>query len=243
MQPESRLILALDVNNEKEVQNLVLALKKWIGFFKIGMRLFFRYGPEVVNEVKSMGGRVFLDAKLYDIPSVVESAVKAIGKMGVDMLTVHALGGVEMMRRSINAIRENNYKTKILGVTILTSFNQESLKKELGIRESIKEKVLFLAAKAKEAGLDGVICSGEEIKILRDSFGPGFLLVVPGIRTGGIKGDEQRRILTPEEAVNRGADYLVIGRPILQAPDPVEATKKIAERISGISFNARGKEN
>jgi len=231
MQTKNRIILALDVDGEKEAQKLVFDLKEWVGFFKIGMKLFFRYGPEIVNLVKGMGGKVFLDAKLHDIPTVVEATVRTIGRMDVSMLTIHTLGGMEMMRRSVQAVKEENPQTRILGVTLLTSLDEKSLRGELGIKVNPQEEVLFLAQRAKEAGLDGVVCSGKEVKLLRKSLGPSFLLVVPGIRMGKVKGDEQKRVLTPEEAICRGADYLVIGRPILQAPDPVKAVREIAERI------------
>lgn len=228
-----RLILALDVDSEEDVKKLVLELRELVGFFKIGMRLFFHYGPEIVDVVKKMGGEVFLDIKLYDIPSVVEATCKTIGKMGVGMATLHTLGGVEMMRRGARAIKKENSKAKLLGVTLLTSFSEEILKKELGMKEKIREKVLFLAERAKEAGLDGVICAGGEITVLRETLGQDFILVVPGIRMGKVKGDEQKRVLTPEEAIKRGADYLVVGRPILQAPDPIAAAEKIITEIRG----------
>jgi len=226
-----RLILALDVDSKEDVKKLVLELRELVGFFKIGMRLFFGYGPEIVDLVKKMGGEVFLDAKLYDIPSVVEATCKTIGKMGVGMVTLHTLGGVEMMQRGAQAIKKENSKAKLLGVTLLTSFNEEILKKELGMREKVREKVLFLAQRAREAGLDGVICSGREIEVLREALGPDFILVVPGIRMGKVKGDEQKRVLTPEEAIKRGADYIVVGRPILQAPDPFKAVKQMGSDL------------
>lgn len=235
MQAKYRLIVALDVDTEEQVRKLVFDLNKWVGFFKIGVRLFFHYGPSVVELVNKFGGRVFLDAKLHDIPSVVEAAAGIIGKMGVSMLTVHTLGGIEMMKRSVQAAKRENSKIKVLGVTLLTSLDEKILKEELGIEGKMKEKVLFLAQKAKEAGLDGVVCSGKEVGVLRKSLGQDFLLVVPGIRMGRmgrIKGDEQKRVLTPQEAVRRGADYLVIGRPILQSPDPVKTAKKMGSGLA-----------
>lgn len=226
-----RLILALDVDSREEVKKLVPQLRKLVSFFKIGARLFFGYGPEILDLVKNIGGEVFLDIKLYDIPSVVEATCKTIGKMGVGMVTLHTLGGVEMMQRGARAIKKENSKTKLLGVTLLTSFDEETLRRDLGIKERLREKVLFLAKQAKEAGLDGVICSGGEIQVLREALGQDFILVVPGIRMGEVKGDEQKRVLTPEEAIKRGADYLVVGRPILQAPDPVKAIKQMGSDL------------
>lgn len=226
-----RLILALDVDSREDVKKLVLQLRELVGFFKIGMRLFFGHGPQILDLVKKMGGEVFLDIKLYDIPSVVEATCRTIGKMGVGMVTLHTLGGVEMMQRGAQAIKKENSKAKLLGVTLLTSFNEEILKKELGMKEKVGEKVLFLAERAREAGLDGVICSGREIKVLRGALGQDFILVVPGIRMGKVKGDEQKRVLTPEEAIKRGADYIVVGRPILQAPDPVKVVKQMGSDL------------
>jgi len=231
MQAKDRLIIALDVDEKKEVEKLVLNLKEWAGFFKIGIRLFFRYGPEIVVLVRKIGGNAFLDAKLHDIPYVVEAAARVAGRIGAGMLTVHILGGMEMMRRANRAIKEENPQAKVLGVTILTSLDEKALKEDLGIKEDLKKQVLFLAHRAKEAGLDGVVCSGREVEILRKSLGPDFILVVPGIRLKKVEGDEQKRVLTPGEAIRRGADYLVVGRPILQAPDPVKAAEEIVKII------------
>jgi len=231
---QERLILALDVDQAEDAERIVLQVKEMVGFFKIGMRLFFNYGPEIVNLVKKLGGEVFLDVKLYDIPSVVEATCRLLVKMGVKMITLHALGGTEMMRRATVAIKEENADIKVVGVTLLTSFNRKSLKEDLGIDESLEEKVLFLARKAKEAGLDGVVCSGKEAKLLREFLGKDFLLVVPGIRTERIEGDEQKRILTPEEAIKEGASYIVIGRPVLRASDPAQKIREILGRMSNL---------
>ncbi|MBE0478154.1 orotidine-5'-phosphate decarboxylase [Candidatus Aerophobetes bacterium] len=228
IQRKDRLILALDVDTEDEAKKLVLDLREWVSFFKVGMRLFFRYGPQIVNSVQRAGGAIFLDAKLHDIPSVVEAAVRVIGRMGVSMVTIHTLGGKDMMRRAKEAAKEESPRMKVLGVTLLTSMDDRILREELGVKESVQEKVLFLALRAQEAGLDGVVCSGREVRILRESLGPDFILVVPGIRKEKIEGDEQKRVLTPTEAIKQGADYLVIGRPILQASNPATVAKEMA---------------
>lgn len=231
MQTKDRLILALDVDSKKEVQRLVCDLKGWVGLFKIGIRLFFRFGPEIVSLVQEAGGRVFLDAKLHDIPSVVGATAQIIGKMNVSMLTLHALGGMEMMRRANQAIKEENPHVKVLGVTILTSLDEKALREELGVKDSPEKETLFLATRAKEAGLDGIVCSGAEVEMVRRYLGSDFTLVVPGIRPGRIEGDEQKRVLTPGEAIRLGADYLVVGRPILQAPDVVKAAREITRAM------------
>ena len=237
--PEDRIILALDVDGIEEVKKIVGKLRGKVGLFKVGIRLFFHYGPSVVELIKKAGGKVFLDVKLYDIPSVVESTAKIIGKMKVDMLTLHTLGGVEMMRRACSALKKESPDVKLIGVTLLTSYDEKTLKDDLGMEESIEEKVLFLAGKAKEAGLDGVVCSGREVRILKDTFGNNFILVVPGIRMGKVEKDEQKRVLTPEDAISRGADYLVIGRPILKAPDKMAAVNEIIKRITPFSGGLR----
>lgn len=205
-----------------------------MGFFKIGIRLFFSCGPKIVNLVTQAGCRVFLDAKLHDIPTVVESTARVIGRLNVSMLTVHTLGGMKMMRRANQAIKEKNPWAKVLGVTILTSLDKKALKKELGVKDRAEEKVLSLARLAREAGLDGAVCSGREVEALRRCLDPGFILVVPGIRKGTVEGDEQKRVLTPREAICRGADYLVVGRPILRAPDPVRAAREIVNSMRGL---------
>jgi len=230
-QLREKLVLALDVDSLEEAEKYILKLKGQVRLFKIGIRLFFSCGPQVIDVVREKGGQVFLDAKFHDIPSVVEAAARIAGKKGVRMITVHTLGGIEMMRRAKEALKQENPEAKVIGVTLLTSLDQRALEEELGIKEEVGRKVLFLAKMAKKAGLDGVVCSGWEIEDLRRFFGTDFLLVVPGIRTEPLKKDEQKRVLTAGEAILKGATHIVVGRPVLRASDPVLEVKKIFENI------------
>jgi len=228
-----KLILALDVETKEKAQSLVQELKNFIKIFKIGPQLFTRYGPEIIEIIQKEGGKVFYDAKFYDISSVIEKAGEIIGEMGVDMFTLHTLGGSQMMRRAVEAAKKKQKNIRVLGVTILTSLNSSILKKELGIEKDLKDEVIHLATLAKEAGLDGVVASAYEIEKLRQIFGKNFLLVIPGIRPSFGKKDEQKRVLTPEEAIQKGADFLVIGRPITKAKNPLKATYKIIQEMGG----------
>ncbi|RLE06779.1 orotidine-5'-phosphate decarboxylase [Candidatus Aerophobetes bacterium] len=228
---KEKLILALDVDTKGEVKTLVRELVEFVGIFKVGPRLFTRYGPEIVEIVKKEGGKVFYDAKFYDIPSVVEKAAEAVGEMGVDMFTLHTLGGYRMMKAAAVGAKEKYSEIKVIGVTVLTCLNSLILKEELGIERDLKEEVVHLAGLAKRAGLDGVVASSYEIKDIREALGEKFLLVVPGIRPRGAEKDDQQRVMTPEEAIRRGADFLVLGRPILKADSPREAVKKILKEI------------
>jgi orotidine-5'-phosphate decarboxylase len=226
-----RLILALDVDTQKEAEALVEKLSEFVGVFKVGPRLFTRCGPKIIDLIKEKNGRVFYDAKFYDIPSVVEKAAQVSAEMGVDMLTLHTLGGSEMMEAAVEGIRSKNSKVKVLGVTLLTSLSSRILKEELGIERTLNEEIIHLAGLARKAGLDGVITSTRELARLRKKFGSDFILVVPGIRPLGSGKNEQRRVSTPKEAIEKGADFLVVGRPILNSEDPVEMTKRILKEM------------
>jgi len=215
----------------EKVRVLVRQLSELVGIFKVGPRVFTRYGPKIIEIIRREGARVFYDAKFYDIPSVVEKAAQVVGEMGVDMFTVHTLGGSEMMRRAASAAKEKNPKIKAIGVTILTSLDSSAVRRELGIEKDLREEVLHLAGLARGAGLDGVVSSPQELESLRRAFGRNILLVVPGIRPKGMKKGDQRRVMTPAEAVKRGADFLVLGRPVLEAEDPGKLLEKILEEI------------
>jgi len=236
---KERLILALDVDTEEKAMSLVCELGEFVGIFKVGHRLFTRYGPGIIEAIQKEGARVFYDAKFYDIPSVVEKAAQTVGEMGVDMFTLHTLGGFEMMKRACLAAREKNPEIKVIGVTILTSLDSSGLKNELGIARDLKEEVIHLSRLATNAGLDGVVSSPEEIESLRRAFGRGLLLVVPGIRTGGMKKNDQRRVMSPGEAIRKGADFLVLGRPVLEAEDPRGSVEKILEEMKEALSNKR----
>lgn len=238
LRPEERVLVALDVDDGEEAIALVRALRNEVGGFKIGMQLFYRQGPQIVTRIASQGGgRLFLDLKLHDIPETVARGVRALIGLGADIINVHASGGSAMMRAAREAAREEAARLEvpvpeILAVTVLTSLEQQNLSRELGIDRNLEEVVLGWAGLAKEAGLDGVVASPLEIEALRSALGPDFLIVTPGIRPAGSGYQDQKRVLTPAEAVRRGASYLVIGRPITAAPDPVAAARSITRELA-----------
>jgi orotidine-5'-phosphate decarboxylase len=232
MSARDRLIVALDVDTQKEAEVLVEKLSEFVGVFKVGPRLFTRCGPKIIDLVKEKNSRVFYDAKFYDIPSVVKKAAQASAEMGVDLLTLHTLGGSEMMEAAVEGIRSENSQVDVLGVTLLTSLSSRILKEELGIERNLTEEIIHLAGLARKAGLDGVITSAGELEELRRNFGSDFILVVPGIRPLRSAKFEQRRVSTPKEAMEKGADFLVVGRPILDSHDPVEITKRILREMN-----------
>ena len=227
----SRIILPLDFNTAEQALGLVDKLQPDLCRLKIGKELFTKAGPVLVEKLIAKGFDIFLDLKFHDIPTTVAKACAVAADLGVWMVNVHASGGTEMMSHAREEIEKKSHHPLLIGVTILTSMNQEALK-ELGIQCSIEEQVMRLAQLTSDAGLDGVVCSAREVKALRDNLGKEFKLVTPGIRPGGSNNDDQKRVMTPEQAINAGSDYLVIGRPITQAADPVQALKDISEEIS-----------
>jgi orotidine-5'-phosphate decarboxylase len=224
-----KIIVALDVPTKKEALGLVEQLCKNIRFFKIGLQLFTAVGPKVVSEVLETGAKVFLDLKLYDIPNTVAHAVESAGNLGIQMLTIHLSGGDAMVRAAM-AARPNNMS--ILGVTVLTSLDETAIR-ALGIHATVEEQVSRLAKMGVAAGIDGLVVSPHEIEVLRPQFGDDIKLVVPGIRPPWSETDDQKRVMTPRQALEAGADYLVIGRPIIAHKNPREAVAKILEEIEG----------
>ena len=228
---KDKVIIALDVNTLKEEERLLDILSLHVQVFKIGMELFYSCGPKAIDLVKKYDKDVFLDLKFHDIPNTVYAASKAAVKFGAYMFNVHASGGLEMMKKAVEAAEEESQKLgigrpKILGVTVLTSLDREVLNK-IGINKSAEDQVLSLAILAKEAGLDGVVASPEEIVAIRKSAGKDFLIVTPGVRPEGSEAGDQKRVATPKEAFQRGADYIVIGRPVTKSKDPVKALEAI----------------
>ena len=235
---KERLVLALDVDDFKKAEELVGKLSDYVGVFKIGNQLFTAEGTKVVNMIKERGGKVFLDLKFHDIPNTVARAAEVATKLGVYIFDIHTSGGYEMMKAAAEATKKISLalgilKPLILGVTLLTSVNQEILEKDLGIKKRLEEQVVHLAKLAKAAGLDGVVASSREIKEIRKACGKDFLILTPGIRPAGKSSDDQKRIMTPREAIKLGADFLVIGRPIRSAVNPVEAAKEILREMEG----------
>lgn len=226
------IIVALDVETADEAREIISDLSGEVGAFKIGLQLLTAAGPSFVREVVSTGARVFLDVKFHDIPNTVAKASVEAARLGVWMFNVHALGGREMMRRTAAEVaecceKEGIPRPLIIGVTVLTSSNRETLS-EIGIREEIDSQVLNLAKLTAECGLDGVVASPREARMIREQIDdPSFLIVTPGIRPGFATNDDQKRVMTPGEGVSAGADYLVIGRPITQAQNRCEAVQTI----------------
>ena len=226
-----RLIFALDVDNYQTAEDWVARLAGQVGVFKVGKQLFTRCGPQVVKMVTAHGGEVFLDLKYHDIPNTVAKAGLEAARLGVRMFNVHALGGREMMQALVAEIdtlapRGNPERPLLLAVTILTSSDDATLR-EIGIDRPVTEMVPRLAKLAKDAGMDGVVASPREVGLIREACGPDFAIVTPGVRPVFAAQDDQKRVTTPAEALGAGADYLVIGRPISAAADPVDAAASI----------------
>ncbi len=236
--PGRRIIFALDVSSLDEARKFVRLLKNRTGFFKVGLELFTAFGKEAVRAVQAEGGRIFLDLKFHDIPNTVSRAAEEAVKLGVDMLNLHAAGGMEMMRETADRCRKlaeklNRPKPILLAVTILTSLDEKNLK-EVGLVGPVAERVVGLAQLAQRAGIDGVVASPQEIIPIRQKCGPQFVIVTPGIRPAFAETgkDDQKRVLTAREALSAGADYIVVGRPVRLAPDPAAAMDKVIEEIS-----------
>jgi len=238
---KQRIIVALDVATEKDAAELVIKLREYVGLFKIGLELLNSEGIGIVRTVTDLGGKVFLDGKFKDIPNTVAGASRAVTKLAVRMFNVHTMGGVEMMKSAIKAAEEESSRLGverplILGVTVLTSIDQATLNQQLRIPGDIETQVVHLATLADEAGLDGVIASPHEIEAIQRNTSSRMLIVTPGVRPVWAAAQDQKRVMTPSEAILKGAAYLVIGRPITKPPaeigTPVEAAKRIAEEIA-----------
>lgn len=223
-----RLIVALDFPTKSKALALVSALSGSASNYKIGLQLYMAEGPGVVRAVAATGAKIFLDLKLHDIPSTVAKAVAAAGELGVQMLTVHLSGGRAMLEAAVEARSPN---LSLLGVTVLTSATPETLT-ETGVNSGIEEQVLRLAELGKKSGIDGLITSPQEVRILRERLGDQIKLIAPGVRPSWAAANDQKRFTTPNEALKSGADYLVIGRPITADPDPRTAVERLLEEIA-----------
>jgi orotidine-5'-phosphate decarboxylase len=236
MDPKERMILALDVEHFQEAQKLVKEFKDHIGMFKVGKQLFTHCGTKIVDFIKMNGAKVFLDLKYHDIPNTVSKAGVEAMKLGVDMFNVHASGGLAMMTETRSALHEASKKLvmerpKVIAVTVLTSMDDTELQK-LGLAVSAADWTRKLALLAKEAGLDGVVASGHDIEMIRSLCGKEFIIVTPGVRIGEGK-DDQKRTITPGEAVRKGATYIVLGRAVLASKNPKETLRQIEEEVRG----------
>lgn len=229
-----KIIFALDVHTLNDIDRWAGALAGKVGMFKVGKELFTSCGPAAVKAVQRHGGQVFLDLKYHDIPNTVANAMCEAARLGVQLANLHALGGPEMMEAAVTAVRKecgDAERPRLLAVTILTSSTVETLR-QVGIEHSVQEMVVRLARLAQASGMDGVVASPLEIGLIREACGPDFLIVTPGVRPTFASVDDQKRIMTPAEAVTCGADYLVIGRPIAKAADPAKAAECIAAEIA-----------
>jgi len=224
-----RLIVALDFPNQAKALALVSTLAGAVSIYKIGLQLYTAAGPEIVRAVTTTGAGIFLDLKLHDIPNTVAKSVAAAGELGVRMLTVHLTGGRAMLEAAVAAKPPG---LTLLGVTVLTSSTEETLR-ETGVGSGLEAQVIRLGELGKKAGIDGLITSPQEVRVLRERLGPEITLVTPGVRPTWAEANDQKRFTTPHEALESGADYLVIGRPITAAPDPRAAMERLLEEIGG----------
>ncbi|MGA6985688.1 MAG: orotidine-5'-phosphate decarboxylase [Terriglobales bacterium] len=230
MDPRQRLIVALDVSTAAAARKIVAAVGDSALAYKVGMQLYTAEGPSMVRELVGSGHRVFLDLKYHDIPNTVAAAVREAAQLGVNMLTVHAAGGGRMLRAAVEAARAARPDLLVLGVTVLTSFDDIELGK-IGLREGVLDQVLRLAALALSNGCKGVVASAQEAAALREEFGRDFVIVTPGVRPAGSGPHDQMRIVTPSEAISAGASHIVVGRPITEALDPAAEARAILGQI------------
>ena len=224
------VIIACDFKDKADTLAFLDNFKDEKLFLKIGMELFYSEGPDIVREIKSRGHKIFLDLKLHDIPNTVEKGMRSLSNLGVDMTNVHAAGTKNMMAAGLKGLtKEDGTRPLLIAVTQLTSTSQERMENELLIKEPIEDVVMHYAKNTQEAGLDGVVCSPLEVQAVKAKCGKDFITVTPGIRFAAKDAGDQVRITTPAKAKELGSDYIVVGRPITQAEDPVEAYKKCVE--------------
>ncbi len=225
----TELIIVLDIDSREAALDTVRACGD-CRYFKVGAQLFTRCGPAIVQEIQGMGKKVFLDLKYHDIPNTVARAAKAGADLGVALMTVHASGGRRMLEAARQAVEGS--ETRILAVTVLTSLSDEMLRDELGVPGTVVQTVRRWAQLAIDSGAHGIVCSPMELKVLRETLGPDALIVTPGIRPGWASQDDQVRVMTPTEAAQAGASFIVVGRPILKHDDPAEAVRIIMEELA-----------
>ena len=234
---DERIIVALDVQSEKRLDFLIEELSGVAKFVKVGMELYYTYGPQIIKRLKDKGFKVFLDLKIHDIPNTAKSSCKTITKLGADIINVHASGGAEMLRASVagvdEAIAEDSRikRPLLIGVTQLTSTDQSMLQEDLLINESLPKVVTHLAELSKRSGLDGIVSSPLEVQAVKDATGSEFICVTPGIRPKSTDKGDQKRVTTPKDASDGGSDYIVIGRAITQAQSPRSAYLNILKDL------------
>jgi orotidine-5'-phosphate decarboxylase len=235
MNAKDRLIVALDVDSQGECMELVDILASEVDIFKVGVAPFTGYGHAILQKLQDAKKKVFLDLKFHDIPNTVRNAARTAATQGVFMMNFHCLGGRSMLEAARKGAEEGSASSGsatplLLGVTILTSMNEDEMQ-AIGFKGAVENKVLELAQLAKDAGLDGVVASAKEARLIKERIGKDFVVVTPGVRPTWTAAGDQKRILTPSQAITEGADYIVVGRPIIQADDPREAAKKIIEEM------------
>ena len=233
---KQKLIVALDVDARAEAESLVEALAPYVGAFKVGMQLYNSEGPDMVRALMERGAKVFVDLKFHDIPNTVVQAGRVMTRLGVFMYNLHVAGGSEMMRQTMEASRREAEALGLnppllIGVTVLTSITEAQLREEMGVERGLTEQVVQWAQLAQAAGLAGVVASPQEIRAIRQACGADFLIVTPGVRPAGAQLNDQKRVMTPGEAVQAGASYLVVGRPITGAADPAAAAQAIVAEM------------
>lgn len=236
---DDRLIVALDVSTMDDMKEIVTSLGDAVSFYKVGMELFYAEGEQTVRYLQEQNKQVFLDLKLHDIPNTVAHGVSSLTRLGANLITMHGQGGPVMMKAAVQAARETAEqlgveRAKLLAITVLTSFDDEAWT-STGGQLPISDQVIRLAKLAKECGMDGVVCSALEAKMIREACGDDFLIVTPGIRPSFATTDDQKRVATPASALQDGASRLVIGRPITQAENPREAVRLIIEEMENVS--------
>ncbi|MGC8771027.1 MAG: orotidine-5'-phosphate decarboxylase [Brevinematia bacterium] len=235
---KTKVILALDVNSESEAFQVIDETFPYVDCFKVGSILYAESGNTIINYIKQKGKEVFLDLKFFDIPNTVKGVSKIATRIGVDMFTIHLLGGVEMIKASIEGVNEAFDKCKlykkplILGVTILTSMNEEIINRDLKIGLNLSDMILHLARMGYDNGLRGFVCSPHEISLLKSNISKDIVVVTPGVRLESDEKGDQKRVMTPEMAMKEGADYIVVGRSILTKPDKEEVLRKLRETLS-----------
>lgn len=232
---KEKLVLALDVDTKERARELVIELKEYVGVFKVGKELFTAEGPAIFDIIKENGGKIFADLKYHDIPTTVAKAGRTLVRHGVEIFNVHASGGYDMIKKTREAIDEEAQKLGVkrpilLAVTVLTSLSDEDMKR-IKVSESAADHVMTLAKLAKEAGADGIVCSPQEIEAVKRELGKDFITLTPGVRPVWSEKGDQKRVMTPKEAVEKGTDYIVVGRPITGAENRKEAAKKIIEEM------------
>lgn len=230
---DPRIIVALDYAEQQPALDLAARLSPALCRLKVGKELFTAVGPLIVEKLNAMGFEVFLDLKFHDIPNTVAKAIEAAANLGVWMVNVHACGGRGMLEAAAEAVSKNQHKPLLIGVTVLTSSGEKELH-DIGVECSPQQQVLRLAKLVKQSGLDGVVCSAQEADMLSSAIDSPFCLVTPGIRPMGSLSDDQRRIVTPADAISFGSDYLVVGRPITQSLDPLASLQAINQEVADV---------